>query len=159
MFLTWSDSEQRHHAEALAMGDSIQPSLDLIFHRVPYWIDCFGIPLCSIVPGIPSLWNMGLEKMNKPAMSIVLPGRIPSHSLRKAATSPQQNRGVSPLLAKFLSDTAQRLLKHCLAPAPASTTVTNTTRVRQGANANDLTFELEAWGGGRAGRRLGGRGS
>ena len=97
--------------------------------------------------------------MNKPAMSIVLPGRIPSHSLGKAATSPQQNRGVSPSLAKFLSDTAQRLLKHCLAPAPAPATVTYTTRVRPGANANDLTFELETGGGGRAGRRLGGRGS
>ena len=106
--------------------------------------------------GIPSLWNMGLEKMNKPAMSIVLPGRIPSHSLRKAVTSPQQNRGVSPSLANFCLTTAQRLLKNCPSPAPAPATVTNTTRVRQGANASDLTPELEGWGGGGGGLACGG---
>ena len=61
--------------------------------------------------GIPSLWNKGLEKMNKPAMSIVLPDRIPSHSLRKAATSPQRNRGVSPSLTKFLSDNCSATFK------------------------------------------------
>ena len=106
--------------------------------------------------GIPSLWNMGLEKMNKPAMSIVLPGRIPSHSLRKDVTSPQQNRGVSPSLSNFCLTTAQRLLKNCPSPAPAPATVTNTTRVRQGANASDLTFELEGWGGGGGGGGGGG---
>ena len=30
------------------MGDSIQPCLDLIFHRLPYWIDYFGIPLAVL---------------------------------------------------------------------------------------------------------------
>ena len=85
------------------MGDSIQPCLDLIFHRLPYWIDYFGIPLCSIVPTF--------HPFEISAMSIVLPGRIPSHSLRKAVTSPQQNRGVSPSLAKFLSDNCSATFK------------------------------------------------
>ena len=74
-------------------------------------------------------------------MSIVLPGRIPSHSLRKAF----------PHWENFCMTTAQRLLKNCPSPAPAPATVTNTTRVRQGANAYDLTFELEGWGGGGGG--------
>ena len=90
-------------------------------------------------------------------MSIVLPGRIPSHSLGKAATSPQQNRGVSPSLAIFLSyncsATFKKLSRSRSRPAPA--TVTNTTRVQQGANANDLTFELEGWGGGEEAWRTG----
>ena len=141
MWLIWSDSEQRHRG--LGHGWQYPAKPWSLLHRVAYWIDCFGIPLCSTVPGIPSFWNMGLGKMNKPVLIIAPPG---SHHIACGKPPLPLNKiGESlPHWQNFCLTTAQWLLKNCPAPAPAPSTVTNTTRVRQETNV--LPFELERWG-------------